>query len=176
MWKIPNFCNIRKTYPLYKPPSRKILRNKILPNLYKEAQQEIKTILSSVNNVSVPTHIWTSDSYISYVTVTCHCINENKLFTRVLNIEQLTEAHTGKNYCICNIKYFSNLRHKQTGSGANIKNAVNKHLKKYHHHCVAHTLNLSVNKNLYRTEQLKRILTKYRILVANFKVFKLPIN
>lgn len=54
-------------------------------------------------------------------------------------------------------------------SGANVKNAVNKHLRKYHHPCVAHTLNLTVSEAINKTVTLKVIIAKCRNLVAHFK-------
>lgn len=54
-------------------------------------------------------------------------------------------------------------------SGANIKNAINEHLHKCHHPCVAHTLNLSVNESLNKNDSLSSILKKCRKLVTHFK-------
>jgi len=51
----------------------------------------------------------------------------------------------------------------------NIKNAINEHLHKYHHPCVAHTLNLIVNDAITSNEELLNVLKKCRALVGHFK-------
>lgn len=54
-------------------------------------------------------------------------------------------------------------------SEANIKNAINEHLKKYHHPCVAHTLNLSVNDAINKNTELFQVLKTCRAIVGHFK-------
>jgi len=54
-------------------------------------------------------------------------------------------------------------------NGANIKNAINEHLNKYHHPCVTHTSNLIVNDTINSNEELLNVFRKYRTLVAYFK-------
>jgi len=54
-------------------------------------------------------------------------------------------------------------------NGSNIKNAINKHLLKYHHPCVAHTLNLSVNEAINGNFDVHQILKKCRAIVGHYK-------
>lgn len=55
-------------------------------------------------------------------------------------------------------------------NGSNIKSAINDHLKKYHHPCVAHTLNLYVGDSIKANDKFISILKKCRALVFYFKM------
>lgn len=50
-----------------------------------------------------------------------------------------------------------------------MKKAVAEDLKKHHHPCVAHTLNLTVNDAINQNEDLSKLLAKCRSLVTHFK-------
>jgi len=54
-------------------------------------------------------------------------------------------------------------------NGTNIKNAINEHLLKHHHPCVAHTLNLSVNEAINGNIDVHQILKKCRAIVGHYK-------
>ncbi|KAL4092433.1 hypothetical protein QTP88_026934 [Uroleucon formosanum] len=117
----------KKLQPLYTPPSRKLLTTKLLPGQYNIIFSKLKYMLKNVNDVSVTTDMWTSDSTVLFdVTVV-------------------------------------------SDSGSNIKNAINEHLKKYHHPCVAHTLNLSVNEAINKNTEFLQVLKTCRAIVENFK-------
>ncbi|KAL4148222.1 hypothetical protein QTP88_002504 [Uroleucon formosanum] len=64
----------KKLQPLYSIPSRKVLTSKLLPQEYNAILLKIKSILLNVNDLSITTDMWTSDSNKSYITVTCHFI------------------------------------------------------------------------------------------------------
>ncbi|KAF0750973.1 zinc finger BED domain-containing protein 1-like, partial [Aphis craccivora] len=126
----------KKLQPLYTPPSRKLLSTKLLPDQYNIIVSKLKSMLNNVNDVSITTDMWTSDSTKSYITVTCHFIYNDNLYSPVIATKE-----------VCEITIVSD-------SEANIKNAINEHLKKYHHPCVAHTLNLSVNDAINKNTEL----------------------
>lgn len=104
--------------------------------------------------MSITTDMWTSDSTKSYITITCHFIYNDNLYSTVLNTKEVRESHTGENIAATPSYIFKewNITNKivtiVSDSGANIKNAINDHLQKYHRLCVAHTLNLSVNETI----------------------------
>lgn len=52
-------------------------------------------------------------------------------------------------------------------NGANVKNAIIEHLRKYYHPCVAHTLNL-ITKDTLSCDELKPIISKCKKLVEYF--------
>ncbi|KAJ8911510.1 hypothetical protein NQ315_014435 [Exocentrus adspersus] len=125
----------RKLHASYTPPSRKTLSTVLLPQFYTDIQTKVKIMLNSVNNVAVTTDIWSSDSNKSYITVTCHFICK-KLFSIVLATREMSEAHTGANIAATLLTIFQEWQIENkivtivSDNGANIKNAVNEHLKK----------------------------------------------
>ncbi|KAL4090646.1 hypothetical protein QTP88_025440 [Uroleucon formosanum] len=165
----------KKLQPLYKPPSRKTLTMKLLPDEYNKIATILKSMLRSINNVSITTDMWTSDSNRAYLTVTCHFIFNDRLYSPVLATREIIKIHTGANIAtsISDILIEWGILDKivtiVSDNGANIKNAINEHLRKYHHPCVAHTLNLIVNDAITSNEELLNVLKKCRALVGHFK-------
>lgn len=94
------------------------------------------------------------------MTITIH------LYSPVLATREVFDSHTGLNIAntLKNIFYEWGMINKIVtivfDNGSNIKNAINEHLLKYHHLCVGHTLNLSIdeaiNENLDITQTLKK--------------------
>lgn len=165
----------KQLQPLYTPPSRKLLSTKLLPDQYNIIVSKLKSMLNNVNDVSITTDMWTSDSTKSYITVTCHFIYNDNLYSPVIATREVCESHTGENIA-SELSYIFNewnITHKivtiVSDSGANIKNAINEHLKKYHHPCVAHTLNLSVNDAINKNTELLQVLKTCRAIVGHFK-------
>lgn len=164
-----------KLQPLYKPPSRKTLTMKLLPEEYNKIATILKSMLKSINNVSITTDIWTSDSNRAYLTVTCHFIFNDCLYSPVLATREMIKTHTGANIAssISDILIEWGILDKivtiVSDNGSNIKNAINEHLHKYHHPCVAHTLNLIVNDVITSNEELLNVIKKCRALVGHFK-------
>ncbi|XP_008184752.2 zinc finger BED domain-containing protein 1-like, partial [Acyrthosiphon pisum] len=165
----------KQLQPLYTPPSRKLLSTKLLPDQYNIIVSKLKSMLNNVNDVSVTTGMWTSDSTKSYITVTCHFIYNDNLYSPVIATREVCDSHTGENIASALSYIFNewNITHKivtiVSDSGANIKNAINEHLKKYHHPCVAHTLNLSVNDAINKNTELLQVLKTCRAIVGHFK-------
>ncbi|XP_060847297.1 E3 SUMO-protein ligase ZBED1-like [Rhopalosiphum padi] len=165
----------KKLQPLYTPPSRKLLTTKLLPDQYNIIVSKLKSMLNNVNDVSITTDMWTSDSTKSYITVTCHFIYNDNLYSPVIATREVCESHTGENIASALSYIFNewNITDKivtiVSDSGANIKNAINEHLKKYHHPCVAHTLNLSVNDAINKNTELLQVLKTCRAIVGHFK-------
>lgn len=78
-------------------------------------------------------------------------IQRQILYSPVLATREVHGAHTGENIAAVLSEIFNEWEINNkivtivSDNGANIKNAINIHLQKYHHPCVARTLNLSVN-------------------------------
>ncbi|CAG9830004.1 unnamed protein product [Diabrotica balteata] len=166
----------KKLNPLYTLPSRQVLTNRLLPEKYVEIQTKIKTLLGTVQYVSLTTDIWQSDSNKSYISVTCHFINNMKLCSQTLSVKELEqEHHTGRNVadhlskCIEDWNLDNKIVTFISDNGSNIKNAIIEHLRKNHHPCVAHTLNLSTKESLNGNAILKNIIIKSKRLVGYFK-------
>jgi len=127
----------KKLQPLYSIPSRKVLASKLLPQEYNVILLKIKSILLNVNDLSITTDMWTSDSNITYITVTCHFIFNDQLYSPVIATKDVSDRHTGKNIAATLTNIFNEWT-VISGNGSNIKNAINEHLL-HHHPCVAHT-------------------------------------
>ncbi|CAG9833257.1 unnamed protein product [Diabrotica balteata] len=168
--------------PKYKLPNRKKLSYELLPKMYTQEVSRLESLLSATDNVSVTTDIWTSDSNRSYVTVTCHFICEEEFFSKVLSTEEILGHHTGENISNILKEIFCrwNILHKITtivsDNGPNIKCAIIEFLKKHHHPCVAHTLNLSVNDALKNNTEFQCILNKCKKIVGHFNHSALSCN
>lgn len=165
----------RLLQPLYKPPDRKKLANKILPKYYTDAASLLRTTLNGIKYLSVTSDIWNSDSNKAYVTITAHFIHEDKLYTRVLATREIPGSHTAENIAIVmksilnEWNVFDKIMTVVSDNAANIRCAINDHLQKYHHPCVAHTLNLTVNEAIKNNSHLSVILKKCRGIVGFFK-------
>jgi hypothetical protein len=154
----------KKLQPLYKPHSRKTLTMKLLPDEYNKIATILKSMLRSVNNVSITTDMWTSDSNRAYLTVTVHFVFNDRLYSPVLATREIIKIHTSANIAtsISAILIEWGILDKivtiVSDNWPNIKNAINEHLHKYHHPCVAHTLNLIVNDAINSNEELLNVL------------------
>ncbi|XP_008178503.1 zinc finger BED domain-containing protein 1-like [Acyrthosiphon pisum] len=132
-------------------------------------------MLENVASLSITTDIWTSDNNIAYLTVTCHFIFDDRLYSPVLATREMRESHTGVNIAnlLSNILNEWGIKDKivtiVSDNGSNIKNAINAHLRKHHHPCVAHTLNLSTNEAIMSNKDFLDVLKKCRTLVGHFK-------
>lgn len=108
--------------------------------------------------------MWTSDSNKSYITVTCHFIFDDQLFSPVIATKDVSDRHTGQNIAATLTNIFNewNIANKiitvVSDNGSNFKNAINEHLLKHHHPCVAHTLNLSINEAINGNSDINQIL------------------
>jgi len=54
-------------------------------------------------------------------------------------------------------------------NGTNIKNAINEHIRKYHHPCVALTLHLNINEAITANTELSQVLKSCKTIVEHFK-------
>jgi len=132
-------------------------------------------MLENVNDVLITTDMWTSDCTRSYITVTCHFIFNDSLYSPVLATEEVKKSHTGENIAsaLSNIFNEWNISNKivniVSDNGANIRHTINDHLLKYHHPCVAHTLNLSVNESINQNTEFLRVLKICQAIVGHFK-------
>lgn len=165
--------------PLYTPPNRKKLSNEILPKAYMESATVLKTVLNEIKYTAITTDMWTSENNIGYITVTCHYIRDNVMFSRVLatndaTLIMSTASHTSGNLAqaittiLNDWGIYDKIVTVVSDNGANIKCAVNDYLKMYHNPCIAHTINLSVNDAL-KNPLLLELLKKCKSIVGYFK-------
>jgi len=152
-------------------PSRRTLTRELLPRLYDDVKEDVQTVLSGVETVSLTTDSWTSRSTENYIAVTAHYITaEWEMGSYLLECFQYSERHTAENLrdellrVIREWKLEGKVVGVCTDNAANITTAV-KLAKLKHLPCFAHTLNLVVQKGV---ATLAAIQVKVKAIVAHF--------
>lgn len=165
----------KKLQPLYCVPSRKLLTTKLLPQEYNTISSKLKLVLKNVNNLSITTDMWTFDCNKSYITLTCYFIFNYRLHSPVFVTREVKDSHTGLNIVTALTNIFDEwaIANKivtiVSDNWSNIKTAIIDHLLKYHHSCVAYTLNLSVNEAINGNSDINQIFKKCRAIVGHYK-------
>ncbi|XP_025418959.1 zinc finger BED domain-containing protein 4-like, partial [Sipha flava] len=62
-----------------------------------EYSKKLQPLYKVPTSLSITTDIWTSDNNIAYLTVTCHFIFDDRLYSPVLATREMHESHTGVN-------------------------------------------------------------------------------
>lgn len=120
----------KQLQPLYSPPNRKLLTTKLLPTEYNIIFSKLKSMLNTISNVSVTTDMWTSDSNKVYITVTCHFIFDDHLYSPVIATREINQTHSGENIAVALSRIFNewDINNKivtvVSDNGASIKNAI----------------------------------------------------
>ena len=129
-------------------PSRCTLTRELLPQLDDDVKEEVETVLSSVETVSLTTDSWTSRSTENYIAVTAHYITTKwEMGSYLLERFKYSERHTAENLrdellrVIREWKLEGKIVAVCTDNAANITAAV-KIVKWRHLPCFAHTLSL----------------------------------
>lgn len=81
----------------YTLPNRKLLTEKMIPDLYEESASKLNKQLDNVKHLSVTTDIWTSDSNRAYISVTIHFIYNDQLYSNNVATREIFGSHTGEN-------------------------------------------------------------------------------
>jgi len=148
----------------------------MLPKLYDELKEHLKSELNVVNYVAITTDEWTSLANEAYITVTCHFVNKNfELITAVLSTATLATPtnHSAANVAESLMQVLSEwgLQKKVvsivTDNDATMKKAC-EDMSLKHLPCFAHTINLLVQEIL-KMEILRPVLTKCKSIVAFIK-------
>ncbi|KAG8180862.1 hypothetical protein JTE90_023014, partial [Oedothorax gibbosus] len=165
----------KKLNPLYTPPNRKKITNELIPRLYETCRSQLVAKLSQVEYVALTTDVWTSDANCSFVSITCHYVFNDTLRSSVLETKQLVENHTGLNIAnsieevLEHYAITSKVVAVVADNAANMKSAIEEHLKLPYQPCVAHTLHLVAQDALGVSATFKELLKKCRFLVGHFK-------
>lgn len=163
--------------PLYKVPSRFTFK-KMLENKFEVTQNYFKNKLKTVNSCTLTTDVWTETMQTrSFLGVTVHFFDNDKLESATLGVYELSEHHTGEyisqmllktteEWGINNSKVLAVV----TDAGANMIKAVDLAFgKKSHIPCFAHMLNLVAQKSLEKTQNLPQLISAIKKIVTWFK-------
>ncbi|KAG8191610.1 hypothetical protein JTE90_018542 [Oedothorax gibbosus] len=117
-------------------------------------------------------NVWTSDANFSFVSITGHYVLNDTLRSSVLETKQLVENLNGLNIAnsieevLEHYALTSKVAAVVANNAANMKNAIEEHLKLPYQPCVAHTLNLVAQDALAVSDTFKELLKKCRFLVG----------
>ncbi|XP_037548893.1 E3 SUMO-protein ligase ZBED1 [Nematolebias whitei] len=170
----PRFRDLVKTLnPMYTPPTRDCLSNKLIPSWYTEEKSSVITELSDVSSVALTCDGWSSITQDHYLTITAHYTVEGKLQQKVLKTKAVYEAQTGgvvaeeisnilTEFCI-----FDKVVAITVNNAASMDEAI-KRLQLVKICCFAHTLNIATQR-LYAVDSLNQWVAKVRTIVVWMK-------
>jgi len=157
----------------YKLPSRTTIDQRVT-EMYKNVEIRVKAMLSDATYVALTADYWTSLANDSYLGVTSHAISSNwELQSVALAVKVIEDRH----YTSACAEHFSSVATEweifdkvttfSTDNARNVTAAVGL-LPFQHMPCMAHTLQLSVNKAIAESG-LDTVLSKCRKIVGHFK-------
>ncbi|KAI4818229.1 hypothetical protein KUCAC02_011581 [Chaenocephalus aceratus] len=161
---------IQALNPMYVPPSRKTLTQKIIPRLYDREHASLQARVKEATAVCLTTDCWTSRTTTSFVSVTCHFIENYNTVACLLDCFEFSDRHTSENLAgeLLRVAKEWDIENKVaccvSDNAANITKAI-KLLKWTHHPCLAHTINLMVRDAL---KVMKPTLDKVKGMVEFF--------
>ncbi|XP_037389152.1 E3 SUMO-protein ligase ZBED1-like [Pygocentrus nattereri] len=156
--------------PMYVVPSRKTLSQKIIPGLYEAARASLQERVKRASAVCLTTDCWTSRATTSFMSVTCHFIENYSMVSSLLDCFEFSDRHTSENLAeeLLRVAREWGVEHKVvccvTDNAANITRAIQL-LKGTHHPCLAHTINLFVRNAL---RAMKPTVDKVKAIVEFF--------
>lgn len=163
--------------PRYNVPSRKTFSSKILINMYKKVQAQVKSDLLEAKHVAITTDMWTSVANCDFMAVTAHffCAKTNTMVHKCLECVPFPEiSHTAINILNFLTQVFKEweIENSVVGivrdNGADITAALN--ISKYEAYpCVAHTLQLVIKDGCMDHSKISNVVKKAKKLVGNFK-------
>lgn len=172
------FQHLMKTVaPHYHIPSRRTVKN-LIQSQYQNAATLVKNKLSQVDSFTLTTDIWTDVQQTrSFLGMTIHFNDGEKLTTCTLGVEELEESHTSEYISTCILNLLEQwglqkelLHSAVTDGAANMVKAIELAFgKKKHLHCFAHILNLIGQRSMADTPQLSELIDKVKRIVTWFK-------
>lgn len=163
--------------PRYQLPSRKHLATNVIPSLYNECKTKVKLQIENIDFISVTTDLWSSTANDDYLSITVHFINsEFELKHFCLEVIPFPEqSHTGENIRNVILQTFAdwNLAEAKLvavvrDNGRNVVKALEES-GFTHISCLAHTLQLVVNKGILSSPSVSHLTANCRRVVGHFK-------
>lgn len=140
---------VKRLEPRYVLPSRKHLSERVIPDMYAKSKDAVANSLHCAERVALTCDCWTSRNTISYLTITCHYIDEQwRLASSVLQTRAVETSHTASNLADLLTEAIQkwDISDKDpavvTDNAANIVRAVQL-TGHFHMGCFAHLINLA---------------------------------
>ena len=161
--------------PRYQLAHRTYFTDTVIPKRYGEVRSELEKLLSSVQNCTITSDLWTAQhQYRSYISLTVHFVDTNfKLHSKCLQTLEIPQDHTAASLQDVLSDMFKSWSLSDKVCGAttdncgNIVNAVGL-LGLEHVPCIAHTLQLSIKRGL-DLPAVNKVLARCRKLVQHFR-------
>lgn len=165
---------VHRLNPSYSLPSRKLVSNTMLLNMFDKSVSKIKSYVKEQGKVvCITTDNWTSRNTESFIAVTIHFINDDfKLISVLLDCTVMFGSHTGQQLSteILRILEEWDLKDKVimgvSDNASNICSAFEKYLLYDHFGCYAHSLNLVIQDAVLL---FNVTITKIKRIVVHFK-------
>lgn len=155
----------------YQLPCRKTVSQVLIPQYYNLTKEKVLGKIQLADAICLTTDGWTSVTNESYVAVTAHYLNINKIESYLLSCYKYTERHIATNLCeelqriVTEWKISDKIVAVVSDNAANIVAAIRRTNWK-HIPCFAHTINLIVQSSL---ESIQVIRQKIKIIVDFFR-------
>ena len=167
---------VKELNPNYVLPSRKTLSTRIVPDLFNRTYEIVQNSVDKAESVCLTTDCWTSRTTDSYMSVTCHFVNEDfEMVSFLLDCFALEERHTDENLAkeLLRVAVEWNIEDKVaacvTDGAANIIKAMGPKQAGGtgwpHAICFAHQLNLIVHNGI---KNFKNTVDKVKAIVQYF--------
>lgn len=161
--------------PRFKLPHRTHFTDKIIPAKYDAVRATIEKQLGETRHCVVTTDLWTSEhQQRAYASLTVHFVDGGFSFqSKCLQTMEITQDHTAESLKEVLTDMLSSWKISSKVCGAvtdNASNMVNtfRLLGIQHFPCIAHTLQLAIQKGLDLT-RVQRVLGRCKKLVSHFK-------
>ena len=165
--------------PRYEIPSRTSFSRSVIPRIYKEVKEQVKSKVVDLqqrkNKVALTTDMWSSEANESYLGLSCHYLtHEFELVSVCLAVEHFSGRHTGVNIAAGIRHILSDYAIDQSAVSAVIAdNASNMDLalrlgEWRSRHCFGHTLQLAINDGLKMSLGVQDMIKSAKAIVAFF--------
>ncbi|XP_068598232.1 E3 SUMO-protein ligase ZBED1-like [Brachionichthys hirsutus] len=155
---------------MYAIPSRKRLSQEIIPGLYDRERASLQERVKKATAVCLTTDGWTSQTATTFLSVSCHFIENYKMVSCLLDCFEFSDGHASENLAeeLLRVAKEWDVGDKVvccvTDDAANVTKAV-KTLNWAHQPCLAHTIYLVVRDAL---EVMKPAVDKVKAIVDFF--------
>ncbi|XP_011407087.1 PREDICTED: zinc finger BED domain-containing protein 1-like [Amphimedon queenslandica] len=158
----------------YTPTSQHTIMRESLSRLYQSKKEELINKMEEISWCSFTTDLWTSNTTMGYITVTCHFINVNwEMESSVLTTAHVPESHTSE-YLATELrriaddsKISTKIHCGITDGASNIKGKVR--INQWNNLvCFAHTLNLVVTCATEKINEVREIIDQVKNVVSFF--------